>query len=260
MKTQEQGLTRLRKTQVHLSELQTRPDQFQHRENETEEHHINDLVDAIKQHGAIDPIEVWCHPDEGTLIVLDGHHRRAAYRRVKWRKKVPVIIYEGPEKDARLHALKENAKSRLPMTNTEKTNAAWRLVCERADDEGHLYSKREIVQHTGVADGTVSNMRRTRKYLEQVDIPLPVTWWQAQMKRKGQVQEPLTEDEHEALIEERARRLDDKVGKEIGAVADIQLEAVIKMLEKRLGQKTKWLADWWREDPFDVGDEDESPF
>ncbi|KZY30879.1 hypothetical protein A3731_24385 [Roseovarius sp. HI0049] len=262
MKTQEQSLTRIRKTRVALSEIHTRPDEFQHRANETEEHHVNELADLIKQRGAIDPIEVWRDPETGALIVLDGHHRLAGYRRARWRKKVPVVIYEGPKRAARLHALKENAKSRLPMTNTEKTNAAWRLVCEQDGDKKYVYSKREIMQHTGVSGGTIANMRRTRKYLEQDDIPLPKSWWQALMEKKGLTQEPLTEDEHEKAIDEFARRLDDKIGGEISKAAGTYWEALERVLTKRLGPTTRYLADYWRDEPFDSGDddEDECPF
>ena len=67
-------------------------------------------------------------------------------------------------------------------------------------------------------------MRRTRKFLKQEDIQLPKTWWQAQMERKGQARETLTDDERKDLIKERARCLDDKVGNEISAEANVYWE------------------------------------
>jgi hypothetical protein len=240
-------LTRSKNASLKPADLHTRPDIFQYREHEFENHHVTEIEDALRRNGSVDRIDVWRDPSNGELVVLDGHHRLEAHCRVGARK-VRVSIYEGTEEQARLHALKENAKARLPMTATEKSNAAWRLVCLTREDGTYVYSKKAVVAHTAVSDGQVGNMRRTRTQLLEADLPLPDTWWAALAKLKGDERRELSDDERQELIEERARRLDDRVGRDIGQMAQVQIEAVITMLEKRLGQKTRTLAEWWRED------------
>ncbi|WPZ20470.1 ParB N-terminal domain-containing protein [Sulfitobacter faviae] len=247
MTQQEQLLTRLRKANVKPADLCTRPEDFQYREMEFENYHVTEIADALRRKGSVDRIDVWRDPKTNELVVLDGHHRFEAHRRVG-SVKVPVVIFEGTEEAARLHALDENAKARLPMTATEKSNAAWKLVCLTRDDGEYTYSKATIVKRTAVSDGQVGNMRRARSRLLKADLPIPDSWWGALASLKGEEGRELTDDDIEALIEERARRLDDRVGKDIGRMAEVQIEAVCRMLEKRLGQKTKMLVEWWRED------------
>ena len=257
MKPQEQRLTRKKKTQVRLSDLCTRPDVFQYRDNEVENYHVEAMVDVIKQQGTVDPVDVWEDPSNGELVVIDGHHRYAAFHRVATSSniKIPVVLWEGTEDAARLHALRENTKARLQMTPSERANAAWRLVCRKTDEGKPVYSKAEIVNVTGVADRTVANMRRTLKRLESEDEPIPETWKGALAQLNGIELGELTDEDREEIIEQRAQRLDEKVGKDIAQMADIQIEAVQRMLERRLGSKTDTLAEWWRvpcqcDDPF----------
>ncbi|WOI55587.1 ParB/RepB/Spo0J family partition protein [Palleronia sp. LCG004] len=247
MTTVEQRLTRPTKRTVKLSEIHARPDEFQYRDNEYENHHVEEIAEAIRRKGSVDRVDLWRDAKNGKLVVVDGHHRRQAYKRAGVNK-VPAIVWEGSAEAARLHALRENAKARLPMTATEKNNATWRLACQTDCSGAYTYSKRVLVESTGAADGTVGNMRRSRRRLLEADKPLPETWWGALAALKDLAGKELTDDDRDAMVEERARRLDDRVGKDIGNMAEIQIEAVIKMLEKRLGQKTRILADWWRED------------
>ncbi|MGY9046785.1 hypothetical protein P775_15060 [Puniceibacterium antarcticum] len=260
MTTAEQRLTRSAQRTVKLDDIHTRPDTFQYRDREYENHHVEEIADVLQRKGRVDRIDLWKDPESGELVVLDGHHRLEAHRRVGM-SKVPAVIFEGAEEAARLHALQENAKARLPMTASEKNNATWRLVCQVRDDGEYVYSKKALVKNAGAADGTVGNMRRTRTRLLEADKPLPETWWGALAELKDAAGKDLTDDDRDAMIDERARRLDDRVGKDIANMAEIQIEAVIKMLEKRLGQKTRILADWWREDLDETdGDLEDCPF
>ena len=240
-----------------LKDLWTRPEVFQYRDKEVENHHVEDIASVIKLKRTVDPLDVWKDPSNGALVVIDGHHRLAAYKRAGVTRQIPVVIFEGPETAARLHALSENAKARLPMTATEKNNAAWRLVCLTADDGKSIYSKADVTKHTGASDGTVGNMRRTRRKLLKADEWLPETWKAALAQLKGQEQEELSDEDWNAIIRERAQRLDDKVGKEIGHMGDLQIDAVALMLEKRLGGKTEILGERWR---TDLVDGEEFPF
>lgn len=106
MKKQGQTLTRLKKAHVRLSDLRTKPDVFQFRDNEVENHHVEAIADVVRQKGTVDPLDVWKDPSNGELVVIDGHHRHAAFRRVGSGAKVPVVIWEGTGDAAKLHALR----------------------------------------------------------------------------------------------------------------------------------------------------------
>lgn len=161
-----------------LSSLRTQPYKFQFREQETIEAHVQDLVAALKVGDTLDPMTVWQRTDDD-YVVVDGHHRLEAYRRFDFSEDVPVTLHQCPEADAILLALAENTKTKLPMTKTERENAAWRIVCS-----DHGLSKAQTVKATGISDGTVSKMRRTLKLLQDEDLQVPDTWWQAMREVK----------------------------------------------------------------------------
>ncbi|MBY6092376.1 ParB/RepB/Spo0J family partition protein [Maritimibacter alkaliphilus] len=258
MTAEKQELTIFKRQKVKLAEIHTRPEIFQYREMEYDTHHVEELKDTILSKGALDRIDLWRDPETAELVVLDGHHRVRAYARAG-KPSAPAIIYEGPEEAARLHALKENSKARLQMTPTEKSNAAWRLVCLVKTSGGYLYSKQMVARHTGASERTVATMRSTRRKLLEADQDLPDAWWAALAALKDHEGKELTEDDREAVIEERTRRLDEKVGKEIAVMSEIQPEAVMRMLERRLGWKLRQWADYWRseDDPFGLDELDD---
>ncbi len=214
-----------------LKALKTEPDDFQFREFEVTEDHVRSLEDALKSGAELDPLTVWKRDDDD-FVVVDGHHRHAAYCASGHTKPVPVVVHECSERDAMLLALRENSKTKLPMTKTERTNAAWRLVCS-----DHELSKAETVSATGVSDGTVAKMRKTRRRLDEQDTPLPETWWEAMRVLKGTERPEWDDDMKEQMIEARARQLDDAAGKEIGYMAERQWEALAIVLERRLSSQ-----------------------
>lgn len=254
MNTTKQGINRPRKAHVRLTELTTDPDTFQFREQEVDPRHVDELVDVLKAGKELDPMVAWKRDIDGRLIVIDGHHRLAALLKAGANGKVRIEVHTCSREDARLLALNENAKARLQMSPAEKASAAWRLVC---DESG--YSKAQIAKATGVSTSTVANMRNVRKQLEVSNEEIPLNWVQARVLARAKGHQPieLTEDEREELIKARAKALDDKVGKLIGDMGERQLEAVRLMLEWRLGQKTTFLADYWR---GAGGEDDDLPF
>ncbi|SLN76020.1 Transcriptional regulator NovG [Roseovarius gaetbuli] len=212
MKIEKQRVNRPKHKRVPLHMLKTEPETFQFREFETTEEHVRGLADAINAGNVLDPMTVWKRGDDD-YVVVDGHHRHAAYTRCGYNKNVPVILHECSEADAILLALDENTKTKLPMTKTERDNAAWRLVCS-----DHNLSKAQTAKATGVSDGTIAKMRRTRKLLEEQDAFMPETWWKAMRAAKGLDRPEMTDDMVEQMIEARAKALDDKIGKEIESV------------------------------------------
>lgn len=154
MTNEKQGVSRPKRMRLPLSKLKTEPDTFQFREFETVEDHVRSLTEAIRAGNELDPMTVWKR-GEGDYVVVDGHHRHAAYTAAGYAKAIPVVVHEGSETDAVLLALNENTKTKLPMTKTERDNAAWRLICS-----DHKLSRAQTVKATGVSDGTVAKMRR----------------------------------------------------------------------------------------------------
>ncbi|WP_170584787.1 ParB/RepB/Spo0J family partition protein [Ruegeria arenilitoris] len=231
---------------VRLDELDIEPDYFQFRQIPLDQYHARELREALKREGTLEPLIVWRNPENGRLVVADGHHRLAAYREAGWSDPVPVEIHDCDRTSARLLGLAENAKARLPMSGTERANAAWTLVCAKA------YSKAEIVKHTGVSDGRVGKMRRVLKKLEAEGEVIPTTWWRA-MKLANKGEDYSNDPEaREAMIEARCIKLDEKVGKQIATEAEFCIEAVMLMLERRLGRKVELLVEEWsKADDFD---------
>lgn len=247
-----QGVNRPKRMRLPLSQLTTEPDTFQFREFETVEDHVRSLTDAIKAGHVLDPMTVWKRGD-ADHVVVDGHHRHAAYTAAGYAKAIPVVVHECNETDAVLLALNENTKTKLPMSKTERDNAAWRLVCS-----DHKLSRAQTVKATGVSDGTVAKMRRARKALDEQEVELPDTWLMAMKALKGIEQQEWDEDMQEQVIEAMAKALDDEIGDVLGRMGSRQWEAVARVLERRLSKQVlAYVVDELREDDED---EEDLPF
>ena len=61
-------------------------------------------------------------------MLLDGHHRREAYRRARVTTAVPVEWFKGDLDAAIVEAGARNCQEKLPMSNADRMNFAWRLV------------------------------------------------------------------------------------------------------------------------------------
>lgn len=217
-----------KKTSLPISKLRTDPDTFQFRSRQFYERHVNELTDAIKAGRKLDRMIVLKRSDEDH-VVIDGHHRFEAYKRMNVTKSVPVIVHVCDETEAVKLALSENSKTKLPMTKEERQDAAWRLVCS---DYG--LSKAETAKSTGVSERTVANMRKARKELEELGHPVPEQWWQAIQLRNNLNVLELTEEDREAKIEAEINKLDALIGPTIGEVGNRQCEALAGVIALRL--------------------------
>lgn len=230
--------------QVCLSDIEERPDVFQFRHFVVDPLHVDALAETPKGGLALDPLTLW-RDEAGGLVVVDGHHRLAAYEQAGWTKKVPVRIHECSLDEARLLALRENGKARLNLTQAEKSDAAWALVCL----DRTAYSKRIIMRETGVKDATVARMRRTRKALLEIDpdAELPRRWQRAMAMLKGWERREYTPEEWADVIEAKTEKLDKVIGKALGDMAEKQIEAAAAVVAKRLGrQGLRFLFDEYR--------------
>jgi hypothetical protein len=189
---------------------------------------------------------------------LDGHHRFAAYTRLKWAKPIKVVLHDGPLYKVKLIALRENTKARLPMSPKERADAAWRLTCEQLEDGGYSYSKKELAEATGVSERTVANMRRTYRVIEELGCFPPRSWAGAIELSKGRELKEMTEEEREEWIKAKADELDRHVGKYIAEYSKRYPEAVRLVLERRMGREFDYMVEYSANSAAE--DEDELPF
>ncbi|MCT8159522.1 ParB/RepB/Spo0J family partition protein [Pseudoruegeria sp. SHC-113] len=220
---------------VSLRYITTNPGVFQFRHFEVDQHHVDELAKVLDNGNVLDPITIWMDPDKEQMVVVDGHHRLAAYRQAEWRKKVPVVVHQCGIEQAQLMALAENSKARLPLTSEERTDAAWRLVCLGPS----IYSRKAIAKATGASERTVANMRSTLRALQELnpDDGLPKHWRQAMATLKDRERREYTEEERELMIEAKTAELDEKIGRDLGFMAGLQVEAACAVVAKRLGRK-----------------------
>ncbi|TIM73751.1 MAG: hypothetical protein E5Y60_11415 [Mesorhizobium sp.] len=101
------------------------PELFQPRDGISEKH-LADLTKAIKNFGELDPLTVIVVSKR--TILIDGHHRVEAYRRVWSDREVPIRYFEGSPSEAVLAASEANSAVKLPMESRERQNRAWKLV------------------------------------------------------------------------------------------------------------------------------------
>jgi hypothetical protein len=187
--------------------------------------HITTLARALNTMGEpFEPILVF--PAGDRFFVIDGHHRLAAYDHAGWNAPIPVKVFGGGLEAARLAALQGNNRDKLPMTRTEKFDAAWRLVKEGG------FSKSQIVALTAVSLGTVNNMRAKWAEIKAVgdDRFLKMDWAQAQRWKPGDGQ-----DHHDdGWREKKVQALHDHIVKtglatELGKYPDFVMEALSRI-------------------------------
>jgi ParB-like nuclease domain len=140
-----QGITK-GAASVALACIATSAD-FRFRQGPLDLHHREALATSLRASGKpFDPLLLWKRPGatEGErLVLLDGEHRLAAYRLVKWPGEVPALILECDRRTALAKALAANARPVLPLSEMERMNAAWRLVRENVAPR---FKVKEVVQ------------------------------------------------------------------------------------------------------------------
>lgn len=190
---------------LSLTELRTvesvfQPRNLDYREGEHEAH-IDTLAKAIgklEKPRYLEPITVWW--GGGGWYILDGHHRRLAYKRAGVVRNIPVRVFTGSVEQALAKSVSLNSKNKMPMSLQDKMNAAWRLTARTS------YSKSQIALECAVAEGSVANMRRVKRALSAQGTTaaqmLEMNWAEAQLTARGQ-EKP--EVDHGAETERRAR-------------------------------------------------------
>lgn len=229
---------------LHLRDIREKRALFQHRTPQAyaSETHIKELTKAPLAGNTLDALTVFWGGNLG-WVLIDGHHRLAAYRKAGWSKVIPVQCFLGTLDQAIGHAGKANAGAKLMMSRSEKQGVAWRLVC------GTTLSRAATVASSCVSDGVVAEMRRVREKLTiglgrpLVEVAM-LAWWQAQREAAGTAQEAEMIDE-EARIEKAAQDLANKLVKALGKSQQLRRGILARALEIYDGSLQGYLREQW---------------
>ncbi|MCM8557674.1 ParB/RepB/Spo0J family partition protein [Sphingomicrobium sediminis] len=121
--------------------------------------HITEMAKVVSGGGRLDPMTVVSFGPR--YVLLDGHHRLAAYREANFSGAIPVEVLdcdkEGLDriKWAMAESSKRNIKDKLPMSKDDKQDNAWRITVA----QGLELSKRELHETCGVSERSIGNMR-----------------------------------------------------------------------------------------------------
>ncbi|WP_162906570.1 ParB/RepB/Spo0J family partition protein [Algihabitans albus] len=226
------------------------PRLFQPRE--IEERHVSELRRSLRNTGVLDALTVIWVGDEPVLI--DGHHRHAAYLQEKFTQPVPVRSFKGSLQEAVLEAGRANSKAKLPMTTRDRQDYAWRLILLGR------YSKRQTREAAGVSDGLVATMRRAASALGD-DAKNYSAWYAARAAARKQEFAPMTDDEREEALEALANDWADRMARAFGTKLANNPEVTAKAFEVYFGRKLPEVLWELREvpDPF-LPEEEDSDF
>jgi hypothetical protein len=135
--------------------------------------HVNALVTRINRKGKLDPPLVvkfgTVNPNTGKVdghewVVVDGHHRLAAYRKAKHTGTIRCQWFDGSVRAAMDASVHRNEKIHLRIEQGDKHEAAWTRTLLDWDGKDWRSSKKDVVQLTGAGEGTVAVMRRVVKW------------------------------------------------------------------------------------------------
>lgn len=237
---------------LHLQDIREMRALFQHRtpQAHASETHIKELSKAPLAGNTLDALTVFWGGSGWVLI--DGHHRLAAYRRAGWSKEIPVHCYSGTLDQAVGQAGKANAGAKLMMSRGEKQGLAWRLVCCCPK-----LSRVATVKASCVSDGVVAEMRRVRERLiigqgKPLKEVAALAWWQAKSQAAGSAHEAEMIDE-EARIEQAAQDIANKLVKALGRSQQLRRGILARALEIYDGSLQGYLREQWGDGEAEEG-------
>lgn len=244
---------------LRLNTIKMWPGVFQHRgrRDAAGERHVDTLAKAARstKRGTLEPVTVWW--DGKAWACIDGHHRLDAYRSAAGgaERLIPVKVFNGELSAAMTQAASANTRDKLAMPGHTKTNTAWRLV---AIDQ---LSKAEIMSATGVADGTVANMRRVLAKLkvragltsDDFEAPTPadprnLTWAEAKAQAEDR---PGPERDQEEANEKRAQAMALDIRKAIGKEGGRYPQIMARALDIYDTRLMAAMYEWWKPDTED---------
>ncbi|UWU69141.1 hypothetical protein [Bradyrhizobium sp. NC92] len=153
--------------QVPPQDIRERLELFQPRRpgyglSKVDTRHVNSLATRIQRKDMDPPLVVKLRTtnpyteavDGHEWVVVDGHHRLAAYRKLKHTAPIRCEWFAGTVREATDESLRRNEKTHLLVQQGDKHEEAWKRTLLGWG------SKREVVKLTGAGEGTVAKMRR----------------------------------------------------------------------------------------------------
>lgn len=213
---------------------------FRHRKVAENATHLAALRKTLRNTGNLDAILVWREQDDegeetGRLVLLDGHFRVTAYRAEiaagsVQGKGIPALILKGTRIEAELAALRANTKDALPLTPSERTDAAWSLVRRHLND----ISKSRLSKASGVSERSIANMRKKLKeFFEAKEQPTGDWWRDRKWPEESSFTAP-TEAERENLIATLSASITEAIREH--RIKDIEIMA--EAIHRALGQRS----------------------
>lgn len=229
-----------------LRDITLRPELFQPRRG-YDEQHVQELKRALAVHGVLDPVLLIRVGRSNVLV--DGHHRIAAYEEARRKEPIPVRYFEGTLFEAVLEAGRANTKAKLVMTTQDRMDYAWRLTLLG-------YSKRQTKEAAGVSDGQIAVMRRVRKTLGDT-APGLRSWWEARKEAAGEDPKGIADAEEwvEAQAQHYADRLSKTFGNKLSTNPEVAARALSVHFGRRLGELLNELQAFAPDHERDDGDD-----
>jgi hypothetical protein len=164
--------------QLRPQEIRTRLELFQPRRpgygtKELNTNHVKKLKAKIERKGELNPVLVvklkGFNPytraaDTPEWIVVDGHHRIAAYGKAKHTDPIRCEWFAGTVREAMDESMRRNEITHLEVDQGDKAEAAWLRTLLDWDGDDWASSKRYVVDLTGSGEGTVAKMRRAVRW------------------------------------------------------------------------------------------------
>jgi hypothetical protein len=224
-----------------LSAITVAPNVFQWRlgneDMQADRKHVADLAGVIKRADKPTPLDPILVMAIGRgYFVVDGHHRFDAYHTAGWIGDVPVEYFEGSVHDAKIRALEENKKNKLPLGDEGKREAAWKLLVRGNADKARRYTQARISEITTVPLRTVKRMASVlKKHGKGVS---GMTW--AKARRKDWDEEFKADDNWK---EKKARKLAGQFMRGDSLTKDAEITAMaLEMVSSHL---PKMLVSEW---------------
>tara|TARA_R110000751_G_scaffold83086_10_gene167004 strand:+ start:3272 stop:4108 length:837 start_codon:yes stop_codon:yes gene_type:complete len=236
-------------TELPIDQIHEHTELFQPRE--LDERHIQELCRAIKAQGGLEAVTIFQVGEKAILI--DGHHRREAYRRSGVIKAIPVQYFQGSLEEAVLEAGRANSKAKLPMITSERQNYAWRLVLLNA------YSKKQVREAASISDGQVAIMRRAKTALGEEAYDYE-NWSKARDAFNEREREPLDNDQMGQWLDGQANDYADRLSREFGKKLPRNTTLAARAFDIHFGRRLPDLVEALQGYLPDTEEQDEDDF
>lgn len=227
-----------------LAAIKIDADLFQWREEQryASSVHIAELAKTPKEGQPLEAVDVWWGGDG--YYLMDGHHRRDAYKAAAWpmTKHVPVTVYTGTLTQALLKAGHGNAPVKLQMSKPEKTQAAWEFVASTPVEAAKAEA---IARAFNVSERIVRHMRGVVRNLRERDPTDDLsarTWPAARTEAEGGTTERVDYGE---WAKTETDRLEGVLREALGTVRFNQRAPFADAIERIVPGGIGFFADYW---------------